>query len=1268
MIQFRLAREVEKVAARYRTASCWMVLAGAWFLAAVGGLALWSVQASLGWSSRSMLGATGILAAALTALAVAWAWKRPISPVWIARQIERKYPELSTCLLAAIEQRPDLPNGRFGFLQSAVIRQALAHADRNPWVDVVPPRWMMWGMAAGAAGMASLVMVLAGATFWRPAGTIAGSDPPPAGWTASAEFSVTIEPGNAEIERGTSLLVLARLTGAMPPDATLVAESEGEEPVRLPMAASLKDPVFGGRIPSVDAPLAYHVELGGKKTETYHVAVFDYPRLERADARLVYPGFTSQEERLIQDVRSVSAVEGTKLTLICRLNKPVASATLVEEGHPPIPLAAVPGEEAVVQTEILCDRSRRLELKLIDEAGRSNVKPATFSIRVLPNQPPVVRPQFPARDVEVSALEEMDLKATAWDDFGLGRHGLTYTLAGSEPVELVLGESGEARSRKELASTVRLEELSAQPDELVSYHFWAEDFDSRGQVRRTESDMYFAEVRPFEEVFRQGEQPPGGESQPQSPMQGQQGGANAQQARQLAQLQKDIMNATWKLIRRETGETASDAFQNDAREVANSQSTALEQASSLTEELVDAQSQEHAADAIKSMEEALRELTQAADEKAAEGLRRALAAEQKAYQSLLKLRAREHEVVRSNQQQQQGASSPSAARSEQQQQQLQQLDLENQENRYETERTAQSQPTSDEDRENRQVLNRLQELARRQQDLNERLKELQTALEEAQTEEQRDEVRRQLERLQEEERQILEDTDELRSRMESPENQERMAESREQLDPTREQVRNAAEALEQGQVSQAAAAGTRAEQQFEDLRDEFRRQASSRFNEQVRDLQEAARQLDEREQEISSQLQTEAQPSAPTPSLREESQRDEIAQGLGEQRQRLADLEQRMRETIEEAEPTEPILSDRLYETVRNLHNREPGRALEAAEGSLSQGFLEDAIEQEQVAGQGIRELREGIDNAAEAVLGDDTEALRRARDELNQLSRELGDEINRNAPDSSPDSEGQPGEHGQPGEERPQNENAGQPGQEPGQQPQGQGQRQPGSQPGPDQQSGRPQDPAADREGQPGEGQAGENQPGQGQPGPGQPGQPQQGGGQPGQTPDPQNPDDPRQPGRRGAPGQPPSLDDRPTGPGGPRLTNEVGPGFGPFEDSTAPRFAPITGEDFLDWSDRLRDVEELVPDPRLRAEAQAIRERARAIRAEHKRHSAPPNWDVLKNRVFEPLAELEKRVEEELLRRTSKDALVPLDRDPVPPKYSEKTRKYFERLGSGQ
>jgi len=50
----------------------------------------------------------------------------------------------------------------------------------------------------------------------------------------------------------------------------------------------------------------------------------------------------------------------------------------------------------------------------------------------------------------------------------------------------------------------------AQPDDLLSYHFWAEDVAGNGERRRVWSDMYFAEVRPFEERYQEG--PSGGES------------------------------------------------------------------------------------------------------------------------------------------------------------------------------------------------------------------------------------------------------------------------------------------------------------------------------------------------------------------------------------------------------------------------------------------------------------------------------------------------------------------------------------------------------------------------------------------------------------------------------------------------------------------------------------------------------------------------------------------------------------------------------------
>jgi hypothetical protein len=83
------------------------------------------------------------------------------------------------------------------------------------------------------------------------------------------------------------------------------------------------------------------------------------------------------------------------------------------------------------------------------------------------------------------------------------------------------------------------------------------------------------------------------------------------------------------------------------------------------------------------------------------------------------------------------------------------------------------------------------------------------------------------------------------------------------------------------------------------------------------------------------------------------------------------------------------------------------------------------------------------------------------------------------------------------------------------------------------------------------------------------------------------------------------------------------------------------------------------------LRTEVARVRDRARAVRLDYKKVGKKPDWAVVKQQISKPLAEIRARLDEELARRASKDALVPLDRDPVPAQYSELVRKYYEQLG---
>lgn len=1421
MILDRLSAELERVASRYRRLWSWQLDATALLIGAMAGF--FARYYRISWLLRSPVYSAAAVAAVATLVAYVILRSRSlrVQQQWLAHRIEARFPDLNSGLLAAVEQHPDLPDGRYGFLQVSLIRDALQHAARNNWMEVVSGRRLALAVLANFAAFALLVGAVTVGPRSYPQLTKPGKEGKRPS-VATGDFAVTVEPGNVEIERGTSLLVLARVKGPMPAEATLFAHPEGSEPTRLGMNASLDDPIFGGRVNAVMQPLEYRVEVGGFVSPNYKVIVFEYPRLERADARLVYPNYTGMETRLVQDIRTVSVVEGTQVTLICKLNKPVKSARFTEAAQtkkaaappadkPPVPesveekekasqpaetvpqdLALRPRETvaannskpakqeasesqkvsptqaaalnaspkqplvendgAFYEVTFTPEKTRRLKLELVDEAGRRNNDNIVIVVQVVPNQPPTLKLVAPGRDLEVSPLEELDLKATAWDDFGVKRMGVSYGLAGQEPVDVVLGQDAAGRQKHELNNQVRFEELKAEPDQLLAYHFWAEDYGADGKLRRTSSDMYFAEVRHFDEIFRQGQQPPGGQQQRQQQQQG--GGQNAQQAQQLAQLQKDIINATWKLIRREAAPQPTAPFAEDVKQIADSQGTALEQADALGERVQDSESQAHLLTVLESMQAAVKQLNQARDDKSVKTLQPALVAEQSAYQALLKLRAREHEVVRQQRQQSGSPQANQGARSGQQRQQMDQLDLKDEENRYETQSVAQAQAENPEDRETRQVLNRLKELARRQHDLNERLKDLQSALQEAQTEEKKDEIRQQLKRLQEEQRDVLRDTDELQNRMDTPENQERMADERQQLQQARDQVQRASESLDQDKVTQAAASGTRAEREFDDLRNEFRRRASGRFNEEMREMREAARDLDQQEKKLSEQLTKATQPDPEKKTLRDEVPSEEIVKGLNDQKTKLSNLNERVKQTIQEAEETEPLLSERLNDAARNLMDQKVDRALEATEQSVRRGLMDDARQVEQIAGRGINQLKEGIEKAAEAVLGDETEALRRAREQLKDLSRELNQEIARKAPGEVPQTQqsrdandsqagrppnGEQQEGQQPGNRPsgdPQQNARGQNGERPMSEQPGEGQareRRSGERQGDERQADQQRGGQRQRnQGERGQAQPGEQQPGERQPGeqqseegqPGQPGEPQEGqqgeqqreGQQPGQRGRQQRGQQPgsqagRQPGQQqpgeaqeGQPqegnaeeGQPmPGEQGQPEGQAG-QQQNEAGQpnqrgrngqrgarqnqrgarnggqndprGIGgSLNNAEYDEFAPISGRDYLDWSDRLRDVEEMIDDAELRAEVARIRDAARSIRAETKRHSKEPNWNLVRVSVAEPLVELSNRVADELLRRSSKQALVPLDRDPVPPKYSEKTRRYYERLGSGQ
>ena len=772
-------------------------------------------------------------------------------------------------------------------------------------------------------------------------------------------------------------------------------------------------------------------------------------------------------------------------------------------------------------------------------------------------------------------------------------------------------------------------------------------------------------------------------------------------------------------------------FKADAAVLIESQEKALEMAKELAEKSDSPRAQAALTEVVKQMERALKLLETAKDDP--KQLEPAVAAQQASYQALLKLAEREFNVS-------QKKSGKSGKAGEQGRQgQLDQLEMKMTKNRYEQQKQAKAEPQqSPEQKENLQISSRLRELAQRQNDLNERLKELQAALQEAKSEQEKEEIRRRLKRLREEEQQMLADIDEMKQRMEKPENQQRMAEAKEKLDQTRDAAQKASEAMDKGNVPQALAAGTRAQRELQEMRENLRKKNANQFAEDMKQLRQEARDIAQKQEELGKQMTATPQQSKKK-SLSEPDAKSELPQELAEQNKRLATLVDRATQIAEQSENAEPLLHRQLYDTIRKQAQNEAQNLKETKNeltrrGMMTRGIyemLEKASAQgetkaldiaselakntmtvpaasgvEQRARQGIEEMRKGVERAADGVLGDETEALKQAAKTLDSLVRQLERELAQGeAKDGAKGGEPQAGQL--PGDPKgKQGQQAKADGKQPGKQGEGkagqnskdgkQGEAQAGTEPGegnqPGEKSGK-QGSKGGQDGKQGEGKQGEGkadgksgqggkqpggkdgkdgkggkqgeQPGEGQGKGGGSGQ-QPGGEQSGQQARNFNSSPGKQDGKQANGGQRGGNDQR----GGSRGGFEGILPAGVIAERGGEQAGPITSErGFADFSDRLRDVEEMVDSNALRNQLQSARDRLRTERLEFKRTGLKPTeWDLVRMQVMKPLVEVRQRIEEELAKRDNREAMVPIDRDPVPARFSELVRKYYENLGKSE
>jgi len=583
-------------------------------------------------AARALVGLVVLVAGARL---IVWPLLRAVPDDRVALYLEEHEPSLGASLVSALAVRDR--HGTSDALAGRVVAQATERA-RAVQLGRRVERGALRRGAATAAGVAALAVaaVVAGPPFLR-SGARAMLWPWGAGGDAVPVYAIDVRPGDASVPRGGDLGVAATLRGFSEDEAVvLLRRGAGLEWERVPMIGRDSAGNFAGRLLALDSAAEYSVEAGRVRSPVYRIAVVDRPYARRVSLEYRFPGYTGLAAQRVEDGGDVAAPRGTSVIVTVTPSAPARAGRLIVDGAAPVALTL--GDSGVLTGSMRVERDGFYRVELTGADGATGPASLDYTIDVLSDRPPTVTVAEPGRDLRVTRLEEVFASVEAEDDYGVAAVDLVYSVNGGGEQTVALHRAGARRTPDVTAGhTFFLEEMPLQPGDVVSYYARARDNDAVSGAHGAATDIYFLQVRPFGQTYRQADQ-----------QGGQGGGRREESPNALSERQRQIVSATFKVLR-DSALTTERQRREDLTTLALAQGRLREQVTRLADRMMMRGGTAVASDSsLRQIAEAL-PLAAAAMGEAEERLGRrapadALPHEQRALQQLLRAEAAFREV------------------------------------------------------------------------------------------------------------------------------------------------------------------------------------------------------------------------------------------------------------------------------------------------------------------------------------------------------------------------------------------------------------------------------------------------------------------------------------------------------------------------------------------------------------------------------------------------------------------------------------------------
>ena len=813
---------------------------------------------------------------------------------------------------------------------------------------------------------------------------------------------LTVEPGNARILRGKSLPIHATVTGKSADKVVLTYGNLSERDAstsevktteqQINMLQSSNDKRgFAYEIFNIDADMEYYIVANEITSERYTVEVFDMPRVTEISVAYTYPDYTGLKPVVQTGTGNIQAVVGTQAELKFVTNKAIQTATFsIKRDTQQISFFADSTEASESDTtqmvisdgntlttpvDVIGDGVYTVELLCID--GFNNEIPIEYAIKAVPDAAPEVVIKEPGRDVKTTKLGEVEIIAEATDDYGLAELKLRYRIGAAGLQEFVLnsipsssstgeGEAARTTSTRRFIDgsyTFYLEEFDVEPGDVISYYAHATDNNTRTGPGEASSDIYFIEIRPFNEDFHEGEAEQAQAQAEPNPLLG------------IIASQKQVIRETWKHSGVQS--TSSEEYRSAVKKTADKQAELKDKVQRFVDELSVAMqtTAQVSPEILMNLEDAIDKMREATDSLNAIQPSEAIPPEQDALELLIKVSLEIPKVLM-----QMRNSNPQLAEDFELEMEEMQSELENQQNELDAEMQEQTQEMLD---QARQMLTEQQQLSQQSQQLG---RENQPPPSEMQQNSQ------QQGQLSQQAQQMAQQLGTMQQNGQGTQG-ERLNQAGQAMQQAGEQMEEASQGMQQQQPQLSAAKGQKAEErleeaieQLEKVAAEFTDAALDRAAQQLQELTEAQSGVQQETQELRNRSeQSEMRPE----DFRRAS---ELANQQRELQRDLETLERTLRNLQTQLDQESPEAAQNVADATRRLAEEQTLEDMSTAQRALQWRSFQAADQNQQEALEALNQAQADLQQAQANMANTEEEQLEAALQQLQQAEEQMED------------------------------------------------------------------------------------------------------------------------------------------------------------------------------------------------------------------------------------------------------------------------------------